>query len=104
MKLQPCGVPSILASPAARNLRFALFAILITTKIPNHLFDNDDRKAPSFSIKSSQLRIMAPKRDRENDAQEPNVKRVKGGFKVGPDNLPDGTWRRKGILPLPLQG
>ena len=39
---------------------------------------------------------MAPKRDREDDAQVPHVKKVRGGFKVGPDNLPDGTWRRKG--------
>ncbi|KFX93026.1 hypothetical protein O988_07033, partial [Pseudogymnoascus sp. VKM F-3808] len=40
---------------------------------------------------------MAPKRDREDDAQVPQVKKVRGGFKVGPDNLPDGTWRRKVI-------
>ncbi|OBT47689.1 hypothetical protein VE00_02241 [Pseudogymnoascus sp. WSF 3629] len=40
---------------------------------------------------------MAPKRDREDDAQVPHVKKVRGGFKVGPDNLPDGTWRRKVI-------
>jgi len=39
---------------------------------------------------------MASKRDREDDVQEPRLKKVKGGFKVGPDNLPDGTWRRKG--------
>lgn len=47
----------------------------------------------------SQLGIytMASKREREDDAQSPKVKKVKGGFKVGPDNLPDGTWRRKGM-------
>lgn len=45
----------------------------------------------------SQITKMAPKRDRDDDAQGPKVKRVKGGFKVGPENLPDGTWRRKVI-------
>jgi hypothetical protein len=42
----------------------------------------------------------AEKRRREDDGEKPKVKRVKGGFKVGPDNLPDGTWRRKGIAIL----
>ncbi|ELR09238.1 hypothetical protein VC83_01874 [Pseudogymnoascus destructans] len=40
---------------------------------------------------------MAPKRDREDDPQVPHVKKTRAGFKVGPDNLPDGTWRRKVI-------
>ncbi|KAI1849291.1 hypothetical protein JX265_012148 [Neoarthrinium moseri] len=45
---------------------------------------------------------MAPKRplDSVDDTggAEPNTKKPrKGGFRVGPDNLPDGTWRRKVI-------
>jgi hypothetical protein len=41
---------------------------------------------------------MAPKRPLEDDASGgvPS-KKQRGGFKVGPDNLPDGTWRRKGM-------
>jgi hypothetical protein len=26
-------------------------------------------------------------------------KKAKHGFRVGPDNLPDGAWRRKGTIP-----
>lgn len=46
---------------------------------------------------------MAPKRPRdaeastENQSTEPPVKKKKG-FSVGPANLPDGTYRRKGLL------
>jgi hypothetical protein len=38
---------------------------------------------------------MASKRpsDRESDAPQP--KKPRAAFKVGPDNLPDGTWKRK---------
>ena len=40
---------------------------------------------------------MASKRQRENlDAAGPEAKRKKTGFRVGPANLPDGTYRRKG--------
>ncbi|SPO05899.1 uncharacterized protein DNG_08588 [Cephalotrichum gorgonifer] len=39
---------------------------------------------------------MAPKRPREatRDASAPEAKKRKG-FRVGPENLPDGPWRRK---------
>ncbi|KAK3688544.1 hypothetical protein B0T22DRAFT_156948 [Podospora appendiculata] len=48
---------------------------------------------------------MAAKRAREDEAQgggggggaEKSTKKPRHGFKVGPDNLPDGTWRRKVI-------
>ncbi|QSZ34058.1 hypothetical protein DSL72_005638 [Monilinia vaccinii-corymbosi] len=42
---------------------------------------------------------MAPtKRPREGDAtSRPTPKKPRHGFKVGPDNLPDGAWRRKVI-------
>ncbi|RAL66127.1 hypothetical protein DID88_005798 [Monilinia fructigena] len=42
---------------------------------------------------------MAPtKRPREDDStSRPTTKKPRHGFKVGPDNLPDGTWRRKVI-------
>lgn len=39
---------------------------------------------------------MAPKRPREDDAPDSQPKKQRSGFKVGPDNLPDGTWKRKG--------
>jgi hypothetical protein len=39
---------------------------------------------------------MAPKRPIEDDAVAPQSKKHRTGFKVGPDNLPDGTYRRKG--------
>jgi len=46
---------------------------------------------------------MAPKRkhaDIDLDSENrKNTKRAKKGFTVGPDNLPDGTYRRKGKLP-----
>ncbi|TGO38997.1 hypothetical protein BHYA_0063g00460 [Botrytis hyacinthi] len=42
---------------------------------------------------------MAPiKRPREEDSSSRSTtKKPRHGFKVGPDNLPDGTWRRKVI-------
>ena len=42
---------------------------------------------------------MAPKREREDDAARP-AKKQKKGFSVGPANLPDGTYKRKGGLHL----
>ncbi|KAM7204481.1 hypothetical protein V8F20_003597 [Naviculisporaceae sp. PSN 640] len=39
---------------------------------------------------------MAGKRTREEDAGGAK-KKARTGFRVGPDNLPDGTWRRKVI-------
>jgi len=36
---------------------------------------------------------MAPKRSREDDGERVSKKK---GFSVGPANLPDGTYRRKG--------
>ncbi|KAH7383694.1 hypothetical protein BKA64DRAFT_682979 [Cadophora sp. MPI-SDFR-AT-0126] len=40
---------------------------------------------------------MAPKRPAEAGASEPKPKKHRSGFKVGPDNLPDGVHRRKVI-------
>ncbi|EEP78792.1 predicted protein [Uncinocarpus reesii 1704] len=40
---------------------------------------------------------MAPKRPRDNaDDQAPGSHKKRKGFSVGPANLPDGTYRRKG--------
>ncbi|KAI2621141.1 hypothetical protein GGR54DRAFT_639270 [Hypoxylon sp. NC1633] len=39
---------------------------------------------------------MAPKRTLESDgADAPVAKKHRKGFRVGPENLPDGPWRRK---------
>jgi hypothetical protein len=43
--------------------------------------------------------IMAPKRPREDEDTTVESKKPRTGFKVGPDNLPDGTWKRKGMGP-----
>lgn len=40
---------------------------------------------------------MASKRPRENEPDAPQPKKPRIAFKVGPDNLPDGTWKRKVI-------
>ncbi|KAE9363468.1 hypothetical protein N431DRAFT_474497 [Stipitochalara longipes BDJ] len=40
---------------------------------------------------------MAPKRPPENEAESSKPKKQRSGFKIGPDNLPDGTYRRKVI-------
>ncbi|CZS92180.1 uncharacterized protein RAG0_02660 [Rhynchosporium agropyri] len=40
---------------------------------------------------------MASKRPAEDRASEPKAKKHRPGFKVGPDNLPDGVHRRKVI-------
>ncbi|RFU35644.1 hypothetical protein B7463_g644, partial [Scytalidium lignicola] len=40
---------------------------------------------------------MAPKRHLEDGEDAHPSKKHRSGFKVGPDNLPDGTWRRKVI-------
>lgn len=41
----------------------------------------------------------ASERGEASDQPGATVKRQKTGFRVGPDNLPDGTHRRKGIGP-----
>ncbi|KAK2590812.1 hypothetical protein QQS21_011499 [Conoideocrella luteorostrata] len=38
---------------------------------------------------------MAPKRPLESKELGPEAKKPKRAFRVGPDNLPDGPWRRK---------
>ncbi|KHO02141.1 uncharacterized protein MAM_01142 [Metarhizium album ARSEF 1941] len=38
---------------------------------------------------------MAPKRPLESGAPSSEPKKSRRGFRVGPDNLPDGPWRRK---------
>ncbi|POR36203.1 Uncharacterized protein TPAR_03605 [Tolypocladium paradoxum] len=38
---------------------------------------------------------MAPKRPLEASGPDSAAKKPKRGFRVGPDNLPDGPWRRK---------
>ncbi|KAG6001510.1 hypothetical protein E4U21_004282 [Claviceps maximensis] len=38
---------------------------------------------------------MAPKRPVHSAESEAASKKAKRGFRVGPDNLPDGPWRRK---------
>ncbi|KAH8804824.1 hypothetical protein F5884DRAFT_428164 [Xylogone sp. PMI_703] len=40
---------------------------------------------------------MAPKRQLEDSENAPQSKKHRSGFKVGPENLPDGTWKRKVI-------
>jgi hypothetical protein len=40
---------------------------------------------------------MVSKRPRENQLEAPQPKKPRTAFKVGPDNLPDGTWKRKVI-------
>lgn len=40
---------------------------------------------------------MAPKRPLDDDAANYKSKKPRTGFQVGPQNLPDGTWRRKVI-------
>ena len=41
---------------------------------------------------------MAPKRLIGDDAPASKPKKQRSGFNVGPDNLPDGTWKRKGMI------
>ncbi|KAF8863252.1 hypothetical protein BDZ45DRAFT_670556 [Acephala macrosclerotiorum] len=38
---------------------------------------------------------MAPKRPIEDDGADSKPKKQRTGFKIGPDNLPDGTYKRK---------
>ncbi|KAH6895810.1 hypothetical protein B0T10DRAFT_226488 [Thelonectria olida] len=38
---------------------------------------------------------MAPKRSLKASEPESSAKKAKHGFRVGPENLPDGPWRRK---------
>lgn len=39
---------------------------------------------------------MAPKRPIEAEKNDTETPKPRKGFRVGPDNLPDGPWRRKG--------
>ncbi|KIE02238.1 hypothetical protein MAJ_01896, partial [Metarhizium majus ARSEF 297] len=43
---------------------------------------------------------MAPKRPLESGEPSLEAKKPKRGFRVGPDNLPDGPWRRKGLTKI----
>ena len=54
---------------------------------------------------------MSSKRTRDEDARPEaggapddtrNPKKAKHGFRVGPENLPDGAWKRKGIYLIKL--
>lgn len=62
--------------------------------------------SPSSShLEQSTATTMAPKRTRdeadlEKSTSSPQLKKKKG-FSVGPANLPDGTYRRKGQSPSP---
>ena len=42
---------------------------------------------------------MALKRGQEDGEQQSAAKKAKHGFRVGPANLPDGPWKRKGWFP-----
>lgn len=43
------------------------------------------------------------KREREGDAKEPGErKRQKRGFVVGPENLPDGVYKRKSTFAVTI--
>ncbi|KAJ3506161.1 hypothetical protein NM208_g16110 [Fusarium decemcellulare] len=42
---------------------------------------------------------MAAKRQNEAEDVSLEAKKPKHGFRVGPENLPDGPWRRKGFSP-----
>jgi hypothetical protein len=42
---------------------------------------------------------MAAKRQNDAEPAAPEAKKPKHGFRVGPENLPDGPWRRKGLSP-----
>jgi hypothetical protein len=57
----------------------------------------EEKGANRSESKSKSSTTMAPKRPLQDDAGGLPPKRQRAGFKVGPDNLPDGTWRRKGM-------
>ncbi|KAK3990029.1 hypothetical protein QBC44DRAFT_326012 [Cladorrhinum sp. PSN332] len=38
---------------------------------------------------------MAPKRTRDEESDAAKAKKPRTGFRVGPENLPDGAWKRK---------
>lgn len=40
---------------------------------------------------------MAPKRPSDAGDAAHDEKKPRHGFRVGPENLPDGPWRRKGL-------
>lgn len=43
---------------------------------------------------------MAPKRPVNTEKNDTEAPKPRKGFRVGPDNLPDGPWRRKGTPQL----
>ena len=45
---------------------------------------------------------MARERAEGRGGEAPEVKKQKKGFVVGPENLPDGPWRRKSQFPPSL--
>jgi len=66
-----------------------------------HLRETFDRAQSTPHDRTTSGTTMAPKRARDDDAARP-VKKPKTGFRVGPANLPDGTYKRKGTPGLVL--
>ncbi|PNY23130.1 Uncharacterized protein TCAP_06935, partial [Tolypocladium capitatum] len=66
---------------------------------PTHLGASADftltAASPLTSTRTAPHRTMAPKRPLEASEPDSASKKPKRGFRVGPDNLPDGPWRRK---------
>jgi hypothetical protein len=91
------------------------FVLAVTKTVPTNKkafrddIDNDNLQNPnSFRLCSQSPPVtsriptltMAPKRpldgeDAFHTAAAPETKKPRKGFRVGPDNLPDGPWRRK---------
>lgn len=46
---------------------------------------------------------MAPKHQKEGADAASEASKPKHGFRVGPENLPDGPWRRKGLSHSPVK-
>lgn len=50
----------------------------------------------NLPYQTSRNETMAPKRSGDAKNGDAENKKPRHGFRVGPENLPDGPWRRKG--------
>lgn len=102
----PASVHRCFSSGRIRSVPQQTVNFLLSAPSHEHsIFDQQPIARPASPYKdskrclkyTSQISSMSSKRPAEDGASEPKPKKHRPGFKVGPDNLPDGVHRRKGI-------
>jgi hypothetical protein len=67
-----------------------------SSQTPQHLDHHDQTTTPNMSAKRPRDEGAADTGASPVTDDARQAKKAKHGFRVGPENLPDGAWRRKG--------